>query len=690
MAGGPCCRATGSRAVPSSLGAAGSISPKSSYYARLPQQSRWRGPQDDRVFVPALDWPCDYPAPPDDMEDVEDAQGSGKRPIELEESPLKRHKASTGSTEYIFPTSVSNETAIAKEDTRQRIVERVDKLLTTINTVLGVEVNNVHSPHHRTAIPFPALSASNRRFAQKFNLNKINGVEHFDYRGRCILNQKVLPMLRQLYDTIAPTTLGFLGTKGAGRAHISTAAASVLLLEGYPVVFLPLSVPILSNAAIRDAIHVALRNDKVLHRYTDTLFDMCCKYDGLGGILHFCNYIKSKQLKLVFIMLNLDLVSEEDLNMFLNMADGHVLLFTAGGNSSLADEKAAEVAMGSVDAALYLNGGLEENEVGGWYHQYEVESKVVISKDEQALIQTTTGNVPLLLSELFRAVKAKGRFNRDLLNVSLDLYAEISKHLQEPMKESPNETSKLLLAVLNNSPLDVPRRLPDRRYMYRGKDRRWRYTCLFVFEATYHLALQLQDCFREFQVKSWLQCLPLLARNPSMLEYALKYAITAELRHGVTLSHFKSKLTIPPLPLFPLPAGGAPTNVTKSGLYVPLEFNHRHVDCIAVWFEPTAVHIVPIQISNVTKRSGHSDSRYQFFAADWLLWQEAVNKTNVTSIQWHFLWIIRATRCKWERFEKLEPRSSKGGASYPSHEIFTTGFNSISQNIYDKLPVLPS
>jgi hypothetical protein len=237
---------------------------------------------------------------------------------------------------------------------------------------------------------------------------------------------------------------------------------------------------------------------------------------------------------------------------------------------------------------------------------------------------------------------------------------------------------KLLLAAMNNNSSDIIPSFTDRRFIFKNEDGRWRCTSIFAYEAIYRFAITIQDGIRFFEAKHWRDCIPVVGHNPSMLGYAIEYALTNELRHGLALP---GRLRIPQLPLFALPSGGRPRTIKESGLYVPMEFNHRYIDCVAVWFDGNNAHIVPIQITNVKKKSDHSNSEEKFFgdSEDWKLWQEAVTKPK-RKIHWDFLWILN---CKEAAMETR--RACNGG---PARRVFTTGFKSVSKEVDEALKAL--
>lgn len=233
---------------------------------------------------------------------------------------------------------------------------------------------------------------------------------------------------------------------------------------------------------------------------------------------------------------------------------------------------------------------------------------------------------------------------------------------------------RLLVAAMNNNRSNIIASFTDRRFIFKDEEGRWRCTSIFVYEAIYRFAITVQDDIRYFEAGLWRDCIPVVGHNPSMLGYAIEYALTNELRHGLTLSVLSAQLRIPQLPLFALPSGGRPPRIRESGLYVPMEFNHRYIDCVAVWFDGNNAHVVLIQISNVVRKSDHSNSEEKFFgdSSDWKLWQEAVTKHGL-KIHWDFLWILNCRQAA-----KENRRASNGG---PARRVFTTGFKSVSTEV---------
>jgi hypothetical protein len=225
---------------------------------------------------------------------------------------------------------------------------------------LAAAHNKIHDPSTTTRIPIPTLASLNPEWLQRFQRTKTNSIVYFDYCGRRRVLENILRKMTDLHAIPYPNAhlLAFLGTKGQGRTHISTAAAAMLLSQGLPVVFLPFS-PNPRTAEIRDAILVALQNTELLRPYTSELFEYCCKHSGRTGVLKFCNRLRSKDLKLIFVALNLDVLSPTELLDCQSMMSGHDVLFTADGNCKFA-QKAEERAWDGWGSVLHLNGGLEQ------------------------------------------------------------------------------------------------------------------------------------------------------------------------------------------------------------------------------------------------------------------------------------------------------------------------------------------
>lgn len=116
------------------------------------------------------------------------------------------------------------------------------------------------------------------------------------------------------------------------------------------------------TAIIRDAFVLALRRRRDLWQYTDLLFNYCCKYpDSRTGIIKFSDYLQTKGIKLLFVVLKMDSLNQQELDDFRRMSSGHILCFTADGNSALRENLEIQVAGGYKDVVcINLNGGLEE------------------------------------------------------------------------------------------------------------------------------------------------------------------------------------------------------------------------------------------------------------------------------------------------------------------------------------------
>jgi hypothetical protein len=182
----------------------------------------------------------------------------------------------------------------------------------------------------------------------------------------------------------------------------------------------------------------------------------------------------------------------------------------------------------------------------------------------------------------------------------------------------------------------------------------------------------------------WADSFARLAYNPSMLGCAVECAVTNALSiHGL---HFPKSSGVSPsqvikipatLPLTMLLPGGKPPTVINAALYVPIEFNNRCVDCIAVWFESTFVNIFAVQISNVDDSSEHSDSQSSFYTTDWEQWRDAVAPKGM-SIHWGFVWLIK----KAAPFVHL---SGDRRIQAPARDVHTVDFRTISPEIASAL-----
>ncbi|KAF9060647.1 hypothetical protein BDP27DRAFT_1370344 [Rhodocollybia butyracea] len=566
---------------------------------------------------------------------------------------------SPGGRPYIWLTAMplqifSDYIDITKDaDIRSRVIKRADTLL--FSTQLLKKNTDVHDPYSTTSIPIPSMHPIARH---GIDIQHSDNLGWFNYRGRRILESEILPAMRKIFVEGRPEELGFFGTKGAGRPYLATTAAALLLSEPVPVVFLTFCDNQPATSVIRDALLLAVRSRPELHCHTEQLFDYCCAYpDSLRGLIKFTRRLRCKNIRLLFVVLALDAAS--CLQEVYQMTEGHVLFFTADPNSELREENEASIASYHARKPLYLNGGLDEltvrinqEDLAGWWSQLQTEAAITLSGEDRELIETTTGNVPLLLTAIFKSIKAAGSFRKEDLRIDLGIYEEMETYFWDKLaKESARQASnirRLLQVAMANTHLDV---IP-----YLCADR---------------------DAVRYFEVRGWLYCTLFLVHNPSMLGYAVEYAITNELgRHGLHLPN--SQLTIPKsLPLRALPRGGNPEQILDSGIYVPLEFNHRFIDCVAVWFKSQKVYIYSIQISVVAKTSEHSDSEAKFFHEDWKLWRNAVKREG-WDINWNFVWLIN---CPDNATGKL----SRPESDQPARTVYTATLKSVNKEIACRL-----
>ncbi|KAJ7714101.1 hypothetical protein B0H16DRAFT_532226 [Mycena metata] len=294
-------------------------------------------------------------------------------PDSIEGAPAKKRNASGAPR---VPFEIAIDTAITNEEIRQEIIEQVDAVLRAVKLQDAID----HDPSATTDLPLSSIHARMPQWGGRFRISVrgVNNTPYYSYRGRNILDG-ILTRIRRLGEARGGyLTLGLFGTKGSGKAHVATAAASHLLRAGSPVVFLPFSRTAPTTAEIRDAILLALRVGGKYAEHVPILFNMCVKYpDEHGGVIRFCNHLQNRGIQLIFVALTLDALSEKDAMVIRSMTKGHILLFTASANSAACRDVESEIGFcpGWDYQAVYMNGGLDDDEIGPWFDQYENESE---------------------------------------------------------------------------------------------------------------------------------------------------------------------------------------------------------------------------------------------------------------------------------------------------------------------------
>ncbi|KAJ7724195.1 hypothetical protein B0H16DRAFT_1736795 [Mycena metata] len=510
-----------------------------------------------------------------------------------------------------LPPSTSNDSDIADESTRVRIMKKASRL---VDAVSRTSWNPLSNPSTTTAIPILNLhrhETSNPNWS--YEPETVDGVPCFQYKGRSFLEATLLPLIEQEYRRDESTTrIGVFGTQGSGKCHALMAASAVLLSKHVPVVVLTLSGTRPSVIDLRDALLLAVvgAEDPMLADNRDfitQIFDACCgtntpEKEGNLGKLFRKLAAESLRVKLVFAVLGLDSLSKVDQDYVLNFTRGHIVCFIAQGNSLLRTAVEEYIAEGKQGyKAVYLNGGLEEDEYRGWLHQHEADIGFAFTSSESHFLVARTGNVPALLSRVFQAMKHDVGcigLEEKHLKFGLGLDKIISAHVRKILKENPecgDDLRLLLLALLHNDTVDVSPVLVHQNYMYQDKDHRWRTTNSLTFAAVLSSLLVLGNWVRFFDVRKWVGCMSVIRSNPSMVGYAVEYGVTAALGSGVETKD----LSIPAdLPIFAVPKGGRPPESIGPGIYVPVDFNHRYIDCVVVWLKGKSISIAPMQITS--------------------------------------------------------------------------------------------
>jgi hypothetical protein len=110
----------------------------------------------------------------------------------------------------------------------------------------------------------------------------------------------------------------------------------------------------------------------------------------------------------------------------------------------------------------------------------------------------------------------------------------------------------------------------------------------------------------------------------------------------------------------------------KCSFYVPLLFNHKHVDGILV---------IPIQ---VTVAKDHLDLRAKFFSQ--CSWLELVLKD--FKLMWDFMWIIEHKQVHEEVPKQVKELKERDILSWPQHTVHWVSIEQISHDLANMLAMV--
>ncbi|THV04372.1 hypothetical protein K435DRAFT_202588 [Dendrothele bispora CBS 962.96] len=581
-----------------------------------------------------------------------------------------------------FPASDCADIVILDDNARERVIQKARHHLACIKD--SVSGNDLSQPNKKFSLVYPSMNPSVLGSSSFETRKGDDQVFRWKFRGRSSLGRDILPALRRFHSHDLTVKYLLSGTFGAGLTHLVVAAAVSLLSEGVPIVFLPSHHQRQNNSVLllRDAILLALSTkQKLLDDWAAKLFDAC--QWSIQGLVKLCRVLATKNIRLVFIILELDKAPPDLFQLYDDMSTSHVLCYTVDPNSDML--RAREYMLRQ--DTFFLNGGLGEDEVDGWWAQLIAETGVQITRDDRVLISETTGNVPYFLEVLFQTVKKEGHFQKSQLGMQTpDIHSLLSGFMQKifldpSLQSSQSIAKKLCAAALSSGRADGSLSLIDRRFLMKDINDRWGCINLYALEALQRYSHELEDFNRYMDVCQWVTSIPRISGNTVMLGFGLEYFVTQELgRIGLELSTEQKKLKIPAgLPLISLPRGGRPESIIQSGIYIPWEYNHRCVDCVVVHFDEKAkkIWVVPIQISLVKRKELHSDSRTLFFEADWELWHQAILQRRNWGLDWHFVWIINCRRSRSITIDEADDR--------PRHLEHVVPVVKISQVIGDSL-----
>ncbi|KIK59066.1 hypothetical protein GYMLUDRAFT_245507 [Collybiopsis luxurians FD-317 M1] len=573
-----------------------------------------------------------------------------------------------------IPASGSGVAVVRDNGKRQRIIEKVVHLRNKI--INSTSLPDLENPQSATIIPYPSLQPDSLEGVKK---DVEDGLPLLAFRGRSVLASEVIPTLKKLHSVYGHCVFSMSGTYGTGVNYLATGAAVALLAQQYPVIFIPYISGKIPLLIIRDAILLALSNvENGLERWAQEVFDYC--ESGMMGFIRFCNKMANNQhQRFMFIVLNVDRVSQVEYDDLRQLVAGHLYCFTVDPNSERCRNYNSDTAK-----SLSLRGGLQDNEVDGWWAQYQAEaSPVVIDDDAKDIILTSTGAVPSLLEELFSRVKQTGRFDIDYLQPSADICDLLTQQIEALRMKYPHQIEtiqKIIAAALSNAPYFVlGKSYTDKRFIYENDKGCWTCPGLTILKAVRTCSLTLHNFSRYFEINVSLRTIPRIAKNRVMLGFVVEYAISNALAQtGLNIGIGNKRLQIPSnLSMSPVLQTSALGFIQTSQMFVPAKSNHRYVDFVIVSFEKSKkqIQILPVRITIIKNKNQHSDSCSQFFQNDWRAWRDAVKKPSNFKIKWVFLWVLHIEKSQRGCTFHAQDRS------HPAYEEWMVDFDSINTDI---------
>ncbi|KAK7455157.1 hypothetical protein VKT23_011028 [Stygiomarasmius scandens] len=580
-------------------------------------------------------------------------------------------------------------------DARRRIRKTVAKFLSNMTPL---QLDRLRDPRETTSVTFPSLHSCGERLPP----DTVRGDDSvvFQFRGRNALVTDIIPTLQRMYAQRGFAEYHLYGTHGSGVDFTVTTAAAYLLSTGIPVVYITCQSFGVQTYWIRDAILLALSAKKeLIEQWGISLFPnrVLSDSDEMKGLIKLCNRLANEGSRLVFVMSNIDEAKKEDYDQFMRMAQGHVLCFTASPNSQLCarDEWGYDAKDKKV---LHLN-SLSEDEFHGWLCQYEAETSIKFSTEDQELIFASTGGNPCLLQHWYFRTKENGRFSPEDLRCPSNVLGMMDYHLRHPSyfpdAQEENMGKAILAAALSNDiqpECGRSSKIIDRRFIFRD-GHRWTCSGLYVLHALWEKSLYTPDFLQHTNVHVWRKTLPKYASNRYLLGFGVKYSLTNAIsKFGV---HFRISrhltFKFPPRALKTIRNCREP-DAYSSGLYVPVDFDKRYVDLVAVWLNKytKSVYICPIHISLAKKVDVDGtgrNARERFFEGDWKKWELNFSSTirKGWTVSWRFLWILDCDSDSEEKGRKVYVQPKEGVDLYPTHEEWVTDVASISGEVGDAL-----
>lgn len=500
---------------------------------------------------------------------------------------------------------------------------------------------NFSNPTTFIEVPFPSpISVSEDRFP---GIERDN-VCYFTYMGRNGLKELENHVRNQLSQN-KKNRVHFYGSAGSGKSYLLAIITLKLIQEGKRVVYIPEGSELIEDfeRTLRSALGMAFYEDS--KAYSE--IDLACNVEALLSVAKRTpgDYLIVDQLDALEIRPG-DKNPEAKRKAQERLAR-LVVLYPFLWSSS-ANEPSSQ-SFGLFKRGLTvspLNGALNQEETKLWFQHYKDQlPKPELESEEQEIVDTLSGHVPLLLRPLLKFQGKKfnqlGFLHSEELNqVGMHITQFFNDKLQSlPNKNRRDQYLRLMGTFLRNgATLNTDKTLYDQRYFY-IKDQHAYYTCGAAAEA---MAVLLRDCdSNEFDPVMWYNAVK-ATNNPVVKGFIAEQICLKQISmNGLNAVQPELK-TMKAISFDGDPYWASQINSKLScRLYYPAQYNCKCIDGIILLlkFDPPKrkeAHFFPIQ---VTLSRVHKDSETDFYTGSlWPSWKSELENVGF-AVKSTFVWI---------------------------------------------------